>query len=200
MACFPMFVDITGKPCLIVGGGRVALRKAKTLLDFGAEVSVVAPEVCPELAQLPAAIAKRVFQPEDCKSKLLVVAATNDRSVNHEIAQCCRSQNIPVNVIDSREESTFLFPAYQKEGDVVAAFSGSGDSPLIAQKLKERTVIPPIFASLNALLGSLRRDSKWKQLPEADRKRLYHKIFDIALERDCLPEPEEIQEWIKHEL
>lgn len=198
MACFPMFVDITGKPCLIVGGGKVALRKAKTLLDFGADVSIVSPEVCPELAQLPAAIAKRVFLPEDCKSKLLVVAATNDRAVNQAVGEYCRLHSIPVNVIDSREDSTFLFPAYRKEGDVVAAFSGSGDSPLIAQKLKERAVIPPIFAPLNTLLGSLRRDSKLKSLSEAAKKQLYHTILDTALERDSLPQPEEIQEWINH--
>lgn len=200
MACFPMFVDITGKSCLIVGGGKVALRKAKTLLDFGAEVTVLAPEICPELAQLPVTVVKRTFQTADCAGHVLVVAATNKREINHQIALFCQKAVIPVNVIDSREESSFLFPAYRKEGDVVAAFSGSGDSPLIAQKLKERAVIPPIFGPLNRLLGSLRQSGAVKGLTEPSKKALYYKVYDTALERDALPDSAEIQEWIQHEL
>lgn len=194
MAHFPMFVDLTGKPCLIAGGGRVALRKAGVLLDFGAAVTVIAPEVCDELAALAVSVEKRCFRDEDCVGSMLVVAATDDRTVNHRIAAVCREQGIPVNVIDSREESTFLFPAYQKTGNVVAAFSGSGNSPLIAQKLKEQTQLPPILGELNDLLGCLRTDEQVKA--DSRRKQLYQKLYDTAMERGKVPDWAEIQEWI----
>ena len=113
MAYFPMFVDLTDKTCLVVGGGEVAYRKVKTLLDFDAKVTVVAESVCPRLAGLAGArnvtsenkmltacgqdaekadvleqksrICVRPFQKEDCDGRLLVVAATDDKELNHNI-------------------------------------------------------------------------------------------------------------------
>lgn len=196
MAHFPMFVDLSGKPCLVVGGGQVALRKVKALLDFGADITIVSPEVCPQLLQLPVFVVPRVFDERDCSGMTLVVAATDDRGVNHRIAVCCRKLGLPVNVIDSREESSFLFPAYQKSGDVVAAFSGSGNSPLIAQKLKEQMPLSPILGELNALLGQLRTEPAVRELDEAYRKLLYLKLYDTAMQRGSLPTGVEIQEWI----
>lgn len=198
MAHFPMFVDLTGKPCRIAGGGRVALRKARVLLDFGADVTVIAPEICDELAELEVSARKRPFRDEDCAGAMLVVAATDDRAVNHRISAVCAERGIPVNVIDSREESSFLFPAYQKTGDVVAAFSGSGSSPLIAQKLKEQTQLPPVLGELNDLLGRLRRDERIKAYPQ--RKQLYQMLYDTAMERGEVPGWAEIQEWMNHGL
>lgn len=198
MAHFPMFIDLTGKPCRIAGGGRVALRKAQVLLDFGASVTVIAPEICDELAALAVHTQQRRFRGEDCAGAVLMVAATDDRAVNHEIAVRCAQLGIPVNVTDSGEESTFLFPAYQKTGDVVAAFSGSGSSPLIARKLKEQTQLPPVLGELNELLGRLRKDEQVRKL--SHRKQLYQTLYDIAMERGTVPDWAEIQEYINHEL
>lgn len=203
MACFPMFVDLTGRSCLVVGGGRVALRKVKTLLDFGAVVTVIAPEICSELSGLPGiTFSHRPYISSDCEGRALVIAATNSRACNQAVAADCKAQGIPVNVIDSQEESTFLFPAYARQGEIVAAVSSGGNSPLITQKLKKQIepLLLPVLAELNELLGSLREDPRILDLSESARKQIYADIYDIALFRGFLPGDGEIQEMIDHAL
>ena len=139
MAYFPMFISIEDKPCLVVGGGRVALRKAKGLLDFGAKVTLVAEMVgLHKLENIQ--IHKRCFRESDLYEQewALVVAATDDRQVNSKISAYCHKAGIPVNVADCREECTFYFPAYCKEGDTVLGISTSGRSPSLAKHLREK--------------------------------------------------------------
>lgn len=206
MACFPMFMDLTGRECLLVGGGRVALRKIRTLSDFDAHITVISPEVCPELEQYAQErpeqirVFRRYFAPEDCAGKALVVAATNDRDVNHGVFESCKARNIPVNTIDCREECTFLFPAYVKEQNVVAAFSGSGNSPLIAQMLKEQAkqYLLPVLGDLNERMGQLREEDFFRKLPESDRKTIYRMLYNRTLERGGVPDENEIQELMKN--
>lgn len=157
MAYFPMFISIEGKPCLVVGGGRVALRKARGLLDFGAKVTVVAETACVQVAKEAAEkkssseinglhnsgsirICLRSFRESDLHEQewALVVAATDDRQVNSTISAVCHKMGIPVNVADCREECTFYFPAYCKEGDTVLGISTAGKSPSLAKKLREK--------------------------------------------------------------
>ena len=139
MAFFPMFISIEDKPCLVVGGGRVALRKAKGLLDFGAKVTLVAETVgLHKLENIQ--IHQRCFREEDLQEQewALVVAATDDRQVNSKISAYCHKAGIPVNVADCREECSFYFPAYCKEGDTVVGISTSGRSPSLAKHLREK--------------------------------------------------------------
>ena len=112
MAYFPMFVDIKKKKCLIVGGGTVALRKVQVLLDFGADVVVVAPEVISKIKEYPVTVYQRNFEKEDLQGCELVVAATDDAGLNHEIAEAAQKQKIPVNAVDQQEDCSFIFPSY----------------------------------------------------------------------------------------
>ena len=123
MAYFPMFVQLKNKKCLVIGGGRIALRKIEVLKDFEADVTVIAPEMIPQIRQIDK-IRRifRTFMEEDFKEAELVVAATNDQKVNSEISKICMQRKIPVNAVDQKEDCSFIFPSYVKEGEVVDAF------------------------------------------------------------------------------
>ena len=136
MAYFPLFINIKNKPCLVAGGGKVAMRKARVLLDFGAQVFVIAPVIEKGIKRMKEiTVMEREFLLEDIDDKTLVVAATDDAAENHRIAELCKERGILVNAVDRIEDCSFIFPAYVKQKDVVAAFSSSGKSPVLTQYL-----------------------------------------------------------------
>ena len=212
MAYFPMFIDISGKPCLVVGGGRVALRKVQVLLDFEADVTVVAENICEELntelskniceklpAELPqkrsaGKILRRKFEPADCIGKFLVIAATDDDELNRQIAEICREQGIPVNVVDCLESSDFIFPSYVKEQNLVAAFSSSGKSPVMTQYLKEqeKQVLTPFLGEANELLGTWRIRVQEQISGEKLRRQAFAEILATCLETQKLPDEQQM--------
>lgn len=155
MAYFPMFVSLENRPCLIVGGGRVASRKCRGLLAFGAEVTMVAErfseteegEKQPGLNRVRRRVREADLTERDWA---LVIAATDDRRVNGQVAAYCRKKGIPVNVADCRDECDFFFPAYCMEGGVVAGISTSGMSPQMASAIRRRleTALPEWLAEL----------------------------------------------------
>ena len=184
MAYFPMFVQLKNKKCLVIGGGRIALRKIEVLKDFEADVTVIAPEMIPQIRQIDK-IRRifRTFMEEDFKEAELVVAATNDPKVNSEISKICMQRKIPVNAVDQKEDCSFIFPSYVKEGEVVAAFSSGGQSPLITQYLKEK-IKPDLNKELGQLaqiLGSLRKFAKSCIATEQERKAFYKELLQIGL-------------------
>lgn len=160
MAHFPLFVDLQGKKCLVVGGGNVALRKARALLEYGASVIAVAPQFSKEFAALSGNIvfAAREFEPQDISGAALVCAATNDSDCNRLVHRLCAAQNIPINVADIPGLCTFCFPALVRRGDVVLGISTSGKSPALARALRERidSLLPQALSDLAQRLGSLR--------------------------------------------
>lgn len=217
MAYFPMFVDLTDKTCLVVGGGEVAYRKVKTLLDFDAKVTVVAENVCPRLAGLAGArnvtsenkmltacgqdaekadaleqkitICVRPFQKEDCDGRLLVVAATDDKELNHNIAEYCKAAGIMVNAVDQKDDCSFIFSSYVREQNLVAAFSSGGKSPVLTQylKKKETDILTPFLGTLNEYMGDIRADIISKYDSEEERKRAFCDIVYSAIENQKLP-------------
>ena len=211
MSYFPMFIELKQQPCLVVGGGSVALRKAAVLGDFGARVVVIAPVISAEIKAMEhVRWLEKTFAEEDlCPSKewigecygewALVVAATDDTSLNHQISKSCRDKKIPVNAVDQIEDCSFIFPAYQKEGEVVAAFSSGGQSPSIAQYLKAQIqpFMPSFLGALAACLGEIRGMAKQCTATESERKKIYQTILELALQKGLLPTEEEIQEIIK---
>lgn len=127
MAQIPIFMDITEKRCVVAGGGKVALRKIKTLLAFGGNVFVVAPSVSEEIKQLEGVTwEEREYEKKDLETAVLVIAATDNQNVNHNIAKDAKEKNVLVNVVNIPKESSFFFPAYTKRGDIVAACSYCG--------------------------------------------------------------------------
>ena len=211
MSYFPMFIELKQQPCLVIGGGSVASRKAAVLEDFGARVAVIAPVISAEIkAMKHVRWLEKMFTEEDlCPSKewmgeccaewALVVAATDDTSLNHRISEACRDKKIPVNAVDQIEDCSFIFPAYQKEGEVVAAFSSGGQSPSIAQYLKAQIqpFMPPFLGALAACLGEIRGTVKQCTTTEGERKKIYQTLLELALQKGQLPTEHEIQEIIK---
>jgi siroheme synthase-like protein len=124
-----VFLDLQGKPVLVVGGGPVALRKTRGLVEAGARVTVVAPSVVEEFASLPVRIERREFAPAGLRGFVLVFAATNRREVNAAIARDCERQGIWVNVADARQECTFVTPARVVMEGVQIAISTDGRDP-----------------------------------------------------------------------
>lgn len=129
MPYYPLFLDITGRPVLVVGAGKVALRKIRGVLECGAVVTVVAPEGVAEIGELPVKWKRRRFRRTDVRGMALVFAATDSREVNRRVASLADELGILVNVADSREECRFLVPARVRRGGVSVAISTEGESP-----------------------------------------------------------------------
>ena len=121
---FPLFIDLRGRRCVIVGGGAVGSRRAEVLLGFGAEVTVISPQWS---RQLPGVRwLKRTYRPGDLAGAALAVAATNQRETNRSVGEEARRLGVPVSVSDRREESTFYFPAICQAGGVTAGLVSLG--------------------------------------------------------------------------
>jgi len=142
MRYFPLFLDLKGKPVLLVGGGEVAARKFTLLAEAGAGITVVAPQLGPELAAAHArgafAHQAREFRDTDIAGVWLVVAATDDRAVNAAAAAAATAARIPCNVVDDRELSSFIMPAIIDRSPVQIAVSTGGASPVLARLIRER--------------------------------------------------------------
>ena len=195
MSYFPMFIELKGRQCLVVGGGQVAYRKVKKLLRFGAEITVISPEILPEILAIgEVACQKKQFEDTDIGEQTLVVAASNDKELNHRISGICRKKKIWANAVDQIEDCSFLFPAFVKEGEVVAAFSSGGQSPVTSQYLKERmqTVLTPQIGEIAACLGSLRAVLQQRVETETQRKQIYRELLELGLKQGRAPLETEI--------
>lgn len=210
MAYFPMFVDMTERECLIVGGGNVAYRKVIVMLDFGAKVTVVAEDICDELRKLTIddiasedktgsytankenriTFIKRRFERKDCDGMEVVIAATDDNALNHEIAEYCKANGIMVNAVDQKADCSFIFPSYIKEKNLVAAFSSGGNSPVLTKYLKgkEQEILTPFLGELNEYMGQIREKVIAQYDTEAERKRVFKEILCAAIDNGRIPE------------
>lgn len=200
MSYFPMFIELKNRRCLVVGGGRIALHKVKVLEDFGAEVTVAAPEILPEIRERADVICReKKFDLADLDGQELVVAATDDAKLNSRVSEACRRAGIPVNAVDQVQDCDFIFPAYLKEGEVVAAFSSGGQSPALTQYLKEqmRPVMTPLLGELAARLGEIRELVRQRTRNESERKRIYQELLRETLERESVFSGEEAEETIQ---
>ena len=167
---FPMFVELEAKPCLVVGGGEIAARKAAVLRSFGAEVTVVAPEMNGRDARW----VQRGFEDRDVEGQTLVVAATDDVALNRHVSELCKARGIPVNVVDDPKNCTFVFPAIFRKGPIVAAVSSGGASPVAAKLVRDRIgrLVPDEFAAAVADQGARREELKRKYPDPQERKRI----------------------------
>jgi siroheme synthase-like protein len=137
---YPILLNIQGRKCLVVGGGNVALRKVKALLEHGADVEVVSSTFCPELNQLATDGAIRAIQRdykvEDLQHAFIAIAATDDAKTNERVAAEARRRGVLTNVVDDPKNSDFIVPSYFERGDVIIAVSTSGRSPALARKIR----------------------------------------------------------------
>lgn len=193
MAFFPVFVDIKGKPCLIVGGGQVAYRKIKTLLQFGASIKVVSPYLCEELIKLKESglinVEQREFINSDIENCFIAVAATSDRHINERVSKYAAERNIPVNVADDFAKCSFLFPSIVKRGEFVIGICSSGSFPAMTAAIREKIdeILPYEIAEITEKLEILRKEIrsniKQKEDKEKIMKDLAAQIIEILLNR-----------------
>jgi siroheme synthase-like protein len=161
MSYYPLFMDLAGRRCLVVGTGAVAARKARALLACGALVTAVGPDPVPAFRALERrglTLRRRRFRSTDVGSQALVIGATDDPKVNTAVWSACRRRNIPVNVVDVPERCTFIVPAVVRRGGVTIAISTGGKSPAAARLIRERVeaAVGKEHGDLVALLGSFR--------------------------------------------
>ncbi|MBI4180718.1 MAG: bifunctional precorrin-2 dehydrogenase/sirohydrochlorin ferrochelatase [Chloroflexi bacterium] len=163
---YPLFLNIRGRRCVVVGGGQVARRKVMTLLEHGAKVEVISPNLCSELGQLAESgeidALMREYRDGDLQGTLITIAATDDRNTNLAVAKEARAKAILVNVVDDAESSDFIAPSYIRRGDVTIAISTSGRSPALARKIRTRLErdFGDEYAALAWLLSEVRTEVK----------------------------------------
>jgi len=186
---FPIFVNVKGKPCLVVGGGQVAARKAGALLEAGAIVRVVAPEIDADLAKLKGVepVAAR-FEAKHLDGMTLVIAATDDRDVNRQVSEQAQTYNIPVNVVDDPELCSFIMPAILDRSPLMVAFSSGGSSPVLTRMLRARleSLIPHNYSRLAAFAERFREAVKQRVSDPAKRRIFWENMFESVVAEKVL--------------
>lgn len=207
MSYFPMFINLKDMNCLIVGGGKVALRKVLVLCDFDAAIKVVAEDICEEIREISRTnknitCEKKSFSEQDLEGIQLVVAATDNKELNHHISVICRQKNIYINAVDQIEDCGFIFPSYIKEGDVVGAFSSGGKSPVLTQYLKEamKNILTPFIGELADFLGDIRGSVKENTETENERKQIYQELLKYALDLEKIPSESDVKKIVEKKI
>lgn len=201
MAYFPMFVELDNKKVLIVGGGKVALRKAEKLLPYGPEITVVAPEICDELSLMQGIrTVCGSFSDELLQGIDIVIAATDDRELNRHISELCRSEKIPVNTVDDSELCSFIFPCLIKNGSLSIGISTGGASPTAAISFKNKIndLIPDNTDAILDYLNSLRGTVKAAYPEEKTRSRIFKELFELCISRGRPLTQAETEEYLKN--
>lgn len=190
MQYLPLFVKLTDKPVLIVGGGSVALRKAGTLLSAGAKLTVVAPEFAAEFVQWQqdgrAELIKGYFEPALLDGKLLVIAATDHEDVNAAVYDAASARNMLVNTVDDQPKCGFIFPSIIDRSPILIAISSFGTAPVLARRLREKleALLPQHLGPLAELVGRFRHKVKTKISGFAARRQFWEKVFDSDVVRE----------------
>lgn len=177
MAHFPIFIDLTDKKCVLVGGGSVSARKARLLRDFGAQVEAIDPAPVPEMKEMSflggTNLHERYYEgPDDLKGAALVIAATGEGEINQRVYEDAKSLGIPVNVVDNPKLCSFFFPAVVHRGELVAGITTSGGYPAMAAHMRSllEEAWPEDLAAKLKILAKVRRQILGK-IPDPDLRR-----------------------------
>jgi siroheme synthase-like protein len=209
MNLLPIFLRLEGRPVLVVGAGTVALAKIESLRAAGAAITVVAPKTIPRIRELAHQDAlvwrQRVFEPTDLDGSFLVIAATNASEVNRTVFEEARLRNIPCNAVDDPPNCDFYFGSVVSRGDLQLAISTAGESPALAQRLRQEidAQLPQDLGPWLAELGELRREVREATPPGETRNLLLHELAQRQLcsSRTCPTRQfarERIEEIQKH--
>jgi precorrin-2 dehydrogenase / sirohydrochlorin ferrochelatase len=183
---YPVNLVVDGRPCLVVGGGRVAAGKVRGLLEAGAVVTVIAPEIDPAIAGLEGvAIERRAYRRGDIDGHRFVVAATGDPQINQAVYDDGEAAGVWVNAADDPARCSAILPARIRQGRLTVTISTGGHSPAVASWLKERLAaeLGPEYDQLIGLLGEARKEVQAQGLgtEELDwRRALDSGILDLV--------------------
>jgi precorrin-2 dehydrogenase/sirohydrochlorin ferrochelatase len=186
---YPLFMNIKDKLAVVVGGGTVAYRKVKTLLDYQALVRIVAPRVIPPLRLLVdeqrCSWARKEYAAPDLEGAALVFACTDNEDLNRQAARDAEAAKCLVNIVNDPEKGSFIVPAVLRNGDLRIAVSTAGSSPLLAQQIRrqlEEQYGDPMLAEYLELLKSWRPEVK-RRLTKEKRRLFWEKVTDgVVLE------------------
>lgn len=197
MAYFPFFQDLQDQKGLMIGAGKVALHKARIILEYGARLCVVAPEIDPEFRKMKGVILRqRTFIPEDLCEVNFVICATDDSEINRQVAGMCRERGVLVNSVDDRENCSFFFPALIHRGMLTIGICTGGASPSAASALKKNIEhsLPADVEDILNYLNRIRPKIKKEFSQQQTRAVIFQKIWEACLEYGRALTEEEEQE------
>ncbi len=183
MDLLPIFMNVRHRPCLIVGGGEVAARKAALLLEAGAKVRLVSPALARGVRELvdggQVEWLERRFEPTDLQDVSLVIAATADEAINRQISELAQARNLPVNVVDNPALCSFTVPSIVDRSPIQIAVSTGGSSPVLARLLRARleAAIPSSYGHLGALAERFREAVKGALPDVGSRRRFWERVL-----------------------
>lgn len=173
---YPVFLNLSGRQCIVAGGGQVALRKVTTLLQYGAVITVISPRLCSGLRELDRAgkihVRHRAYRPGDLEGACIAIIATGSRGVNLQASEEARRNRIPVNVVDDARLSDFIVPSIVRRGSVSIAVSTGGKSPALARKIRTRleSQIDEQYAELALVIEGVRREARRLKLKISSKR------------------------------
>lgn len=183
MNYFPIFLDLNNRLCLLVGGGEIATRKGRLLAKAGARLRVVALDISAELRELVAhqqgELYEREYHATDLTDCVLVIAATDDTSLNEIVSRDAQARNLPVNVVDNPALCTYITPAIIDRSPLVIAVSSGGEAPVLARLLRAKleTLVPLNYGRLAGLASRWRDRVKARFADTDQRRRFWEKIL-----------------------
>lgn len=188
MKYYPIFVDLRGKRCLVVGGGEVAERKVEMLVEAGARVTIISPDLTPALREMVKREKKvtnlpRQYRRGDIRGYFLVYGATDDPKVNRFMADEAKEGRVLINVVDRPNLGNFIAPAVVKRGDLVIAVSTAGASPALAKKARQdlERIFGQEYEKALELLGALRKELMRRSQSSSDRQRIFTDLVNSPL-------------------
>jgi uroporphyrin-III C-methyltransferase/precorrin-2 dehydrogenase/sirohydrochlorin ferrochelatase len=183
MNYLPIFIDIKQQPCLVVGGGDIALRKINLLLKASAAITCVSKECCNGIEKLvkdnKIIHIEKAFEATDISAQVLIVSATDDSDLNAQVSALAKTANIPVNVVDSPDLCSFIMPSIVDRSPIVIAISSAGKAPVLARLIRSKleSTIPHAYGKLAELAGNFRDQVKAKFNNIEDRRYFWEKTF-----------------------
>lgn len=184
---YPVYLNLEGRTCLVVGGGAVAARKASSLLECGAKVKLVAPEVCDAVADMEReGKLERIadfFRPEHMDGSALAIGSTDNAQVNRQVYEEGVKRGIPVNIVDQPALCSFIVPSVVRRGDLVIAISTSGKSPATAKRARKMLegVFGDEWAVYLEMMGSAREQLLSSVADGAERERKFNRLADSSM-------------------
>jgi precorrin-2 dehydrogenase/sirohydrochlorin ferrochelatase len=184
---YPINLNLAGEKVLVLGGGRVAYRKLRELIYTDAEVTLISPEILPEIIELWKAggfnYEERRFCPEDVEGYFLIISATDDRVVNSEVSRLAREEGILINVVDDPVLSNFTLPARVRRGDLLITSSTGGNLPALSREIRKKleTNFGEEYARYLSIVGELRPLIIEKIKNRDQRREIFEKLADFNL-------------------
>ena len=183
MEHLPIFINLRQKPCLVVGGGDIALRKVNLLVKAQAKIKCISPEFCIGLIELSRKngldLIEKRFEFSDIDNQSIIIAATDDDKINALVSSLAHESGIPINVVDSPDLSSFIMPSIVDRSPIVIAISSAGKAPVLARiiRAKLETIIPSAYGNLAEIAGEYRQKVKQRFVNLIDRRKFWESVF-----------------------